>query len=154
MRQTLWRNASEKGNYRKCIRRCLCSGCVMMAAVMFLTGCTVRIDRTNKTDVPEFTVLDKDMIPEEMVRLIEEQKEKPFRLTYADKGILYIAEGYGRQPTTGYSVEVSGIYETSNAVCFESRLIGPENGEEKKEAETFPYVAVMLEDSGKDVIFD
>lgn len=152
MRQTVRRNDSERN--RKCLKRYLCSVCVMMAAGMLMAGCTVRIDRTNKTETPEFTVLDKDLIPEEMLLLIEEQKEKPFRLTYADKGVLYIAEGYGEQPTTGYSVEVREVYETRNAVCFESNLIGPQKGEEKKETETFPYVAVMLEDSGKDVIFD
>ena len=46
------------------------------------------------------------MIPEELKEKIDGEKEKPFRLTYEDKGTLYIARGYGKKQTTGYSVKV------------------------------------------------
>ena len=71
-------------------------------------------------------MLDKDAAPEELKLLIEENKAASFRLTYADQGALYIAEGYGAQLTTGYSVEVSGLYETEDAVYIHTNLLGPE----------------------------
>ena len=76
------------------------------------------------------------------------------------KGILkavltgFLLEGYGAQLKTGYSVEVTGLYETSNAVYFHTNLLGPEKGEETKEITTFPYVVVMLEAIEKNVVFD
>lgn len=153
MRQTVRQKGFAEIS-RKCVIKYICIICAVLAAGTPAAGCTVRIDKTNKTGNPEFTVLDKDMIPEEMAQMIDERKEQPFRLTYSDEGILYLAEGYGRQPTTGYSVEVLDLYETTNAVCFVTNLMGPEKGEEIKETETFPYVAVKLEDNGKDVVFE
>nr|WP_207750957.1 protease complex subunit PrcB family protein [Mediterraneibacter glycyrrhizinilyticus] len=119
-----------------------------------LAGCVTRTQKTQKIRDLEFTVLDKDAAPEELKLLIEENKAKPFKLTYADQGSLYIAEGYGAQLTTGYSVEVNGLYETEDAVYIHTNLLGPEKGEETKEITTFPYVVVQLEDVGKNVIFD
>ena len=94
------------------------------------------------------------MVPAEFKTVIEEKKAEPFKLTYADQGILYIAEGYGTQPTTGYSVEVEELYETEDAVHIHTNLMGPEKGEETKEIATFPYVVVQLDDIKKDVLFD
>ena len=110
--------------------------------------------RQRKSEDLEFTVLDKDAVPEEFKTLIEENKTAPFKLTYADRGKLYIAEGYGPQPTSGYSVEVKELYETQDAVYIRTNLLGPEKGEETKEITTFPYVVIQLEAIEKDVLFD
>ena len=126
---------------------------IFMTACM-LPGCAVRMQGTEKIRDLEFTVLDKEDIPPELQRLIGENKETPFQLTYADQGKLYIAEGYGPQPTSGYSVEVTALYETQDAVRMETNLLGPGKGEETKEKTTFPYVAVQLEYIEKDVLFD
>ena len=86
--------------------------------------------------------------------MIEENKSKPFKLTYADQGYLYIAQGYGAQKKTGYSVEVLALYETENAVYIHTNLLGPGKGEQTKEAATFPYVVVQLKYIEKNVMFD
>ena len=99
-------------------------------------------------------MLDKEAVPPEFKLLIEDNKTVPFKLTYADQGQLYIAEGYGAQPTTGYSVEVAGLYETLDAVYIHTNLLGPGKGEETKEITTFPYVVIKLEYIEKDVLFD
>ena len=133
----------------------ICTGfCALCVFACLLAGCVTRPQKTQKIRDLEFTVLDKDAAPEELKLLIEENKAASFRLTYADQGALYIAEGYGAQLTTGYSVEVSGLYETEDAVYIHTNLLGPEKGEETKEITTFPYVVVQLEDVGKNVIFD
>ena len=146
-------NAAGKLQVKQFGRICA-SLCAVCDFACLLAGCVTRLQKTQKVRDLEFTVLDKDTAPEELKLLIEKNKTTPFKLTYADQGFLYIAEGYGAQLTTGYSVEVNGLYETEDAVYIHTNLLGPEKGEETKEITTFPYVVIQLEDVGKNVIFD
>ena len=102
----------------------------------------------------EIKVVTEEAIPEELMSLIEKNKKNPFRLTFADQGKLYLAEGYGEQKTTGYSVEVDRLCETQEAVHIHTGLLGPEKGEEKKEIATYPYVVVELEETEKNIRFE
>ena len=146
-------NAAGKMQVKEFAR--ICAGiCTVCLFACLLTGCVTKQQKTQKIRDLEFTVIDKDAVPEELKVLIEENKSGPFRLTYADQGFLYIAEGYGAQLTTGYSVEVTELYETEDAVCIHTNLLGPEKGEETKEISTFPYVVVKVRDAGKNVIFE
>ena len=99
-------------------------------------------------------MVDREDEPEELSTMIEEEKEHPFQILYADQGQLYLAEGYGEQPTTGYSVAVRELYETENTIHIRTDLLGPEKGEDIKEITTFPYVVVQLGYIEKDVLFD
>jgi len=132
-----------------------CMRCLVICLFLFtLTGCVSEPVKTEKLRDLEFTVLDKLSVPDEFQTLIEEKKEKPFRLTYADAEELYIAEGYGAQLKTGYSVEVTELYETENAIFIHTNLLGPGKEEETKEITTFPYVVVKLKLIDKNVVFD
>lgn len=131
----------------------VCCGLLCLASCL-LCACSVRRGEMSRTGEPEFTVLDREDVPPALEELIDKNEEKAFRLTYIDGGYLYIAEGYGAQPTTGYSVEVKALYETDEAVCFQSELIGPDNEEEIKNIVTYPYVAVKLEAIEKEVLFE
>lgn len=119
-----------------------------------LTGCVSEPVSAEKLRDLEFSVVDRCSVPEEFQKRIEKNKQNPFQLTFADKEELYIAQGYGAQRKTGYSVKVTELYETENAVWINTCLMGPEKGEETKEITTFPYVVVKLEYTGKNVIFD
>ena len=130
---------------------CLAAGFLL---IFMLTGCVSRPQKTEKLRDLEFTVMSKEDVPEEFQEQILQHQDLPFRLTYTDQGRLYIAEGYGAQLKTGYSVEVEGLYETSNAIYFHTNLLGPAKGEETKEVTTFPYVVVMLDAIDKTVVFD
>lgn len=130
---------------------CLAAGFLL---IFMLTGCVSRPQKTEKLRDLEFTVMSKEDVPEEFQEQILQHQDLPFRLTYTDQGRLYIAEGYGAQLKTGYSVEVEGLYETSNAIYFHTNLLGPEKGEETKEITTFPYVVVVLDEIDKTVVFD
>lgn len=145
-----------RGELKKVVRagRFFTLACVLAAAVFMACGCVTRPQKTQKIRDLEFTVLDREAAPAEFKLMIEENKTVPFKLTYADQGYLYIAEGYGAQPTTGYSVEVNGLYETQDAVYIHTNLLGPEKDEKTKEITTFPYVVVQLEYVEKNVIFD
>ncbi len=122
--------------------------------VLMLAGCVSRPQKTEKLRDLEFTVVDKEKVPNELKTAILENRELPFKLTYADQGELFIAEGYGPQPKSGYSVEVTGLYETENAVYIHTNLLGPEKGEKTKDVTTYPYVVVKLEYIDKNVMFD
>lgn len=122
--------------------------------VFILAGCVSRPLKTEKLRDLEFTVMDKEKIPNELKAAIQENREVPFKLTYTDQGCLYIAEGYGPQPKSGYSVEVTQVYETENAVYIHTNLLGPEKGEKTKDVITYPYVVVKLDSIDKNVIFD
>lgn len=79
----------------------------------------------------EIKIVTEEEIPEELMSLIEKNKKNPFRLTFADQGKLYLAEGYGEQKTTGYSVEVDRLCETQEAVHIHTGLLGPEKEKKK-----------------------
>lgn len=126
--------------------------CVILLSLM--TGCSAEKLRTEKLRDIEFTVVDEENIPEELEEMIEEKDEKPFKLTYADNGALYIAVGYGEQPTSGYSIEVQELYETENAIYIHTNLIGPAKDEKIVEQKTYPYLVVKLEFIDKNVVFE
>lgn len=127
---------------------------VLLLAVTLLSGCVDRIQKTEKLrDIP-FEVLAKEDVPQEFSNIIEQKKDLPFRLTYTDAGFLYIAEGYGAQLKTGYSVSVTELYETEEAVYLHTNLLGPPKGERTEEITTFPYVVIKLEAIDKTVVFD
>lgn len=127
------------------------TGCLM---ILLMTGCVSRPLKTEKLRDLEFTVMDKEKVPDEFKTAILENRDMPFKLTYADQGYLYIAEGYGPKQKSGYSVEVTGLYETENAVYIHTNLLGPEKGEKTQDAVTYPYVVVRLEFIDKNVVFD
>ncbi|MCX4321102.1 MAG: protease complex subunit PrcB family protein, partial [Lachnospiraceae bacterium] len=89
-------------------------GMAMAVFIFCLAGCGVETkDGNEKIKDLEFTVLGEENIPEELKQVIEEKKEKEFKLTYQDGDFLYICVGYGRQETGGYSITVNELYLTA-----------------------------------------
>jgi len=125
-----------------------------VSLLCLVAGCSAEKLRTEKLRDIEFTVVDEDNIPKELEEMIDEKEDKPFKLTYADRGELYIAVGYGEQPTSGYSIEVTDLYETENAIYIRTNLIGPAKDEKIVERETEPYIVVKLEFIDKNVVFE
>lgn len=134
---------------------------LMTFAMLYLCGCTLKTkDGNEKIKDIEFTVLGEDNIPEELKRIVEEKKEKEFKMTYQDNDFLYICIGYGRQETGGYSITVNDLYLTGNSIYVDTNLIGPEpenrelyNAQEKDSA-SYPYVILKIEYMDKSVVFD
>ena len=98
--------------------------------VLLLCACSVRKEDAKKLRDMEFTVVDPLEIPRELQEDIDDKKENVFKITYADEGYLYIARGYGKQDTSGYSVEVKSCYESKDSICLKTNLLGPPRGEE------------------------
>lgn len=128
---------------------------VMVMMVMgVLMGCGVRTQDRERVGDVEFTVLDLEKVPEELRDVLEEKKASPFKVTYEDEGYLYICIGYGEQKTSGYSIVVEDLYLTSNAICVDTELLGPGNGEETAQATTCPYMVLKLQDLELPVVFE
>lgn len=136
------------------MQRLLLIGAVLCVVLCVTTGCVTDTEGGQKLRDIEFTVLDKDAVPPEFAARIKEGQSESFFMTYADQGYLYIAKGYGERPTSGYSVEVNALYETEDALHVHTSLLGPEKGEETKDAATFPYVVIQLEYIEKEVLLD
>ena len=128
--------------------------CLMLFVICILTGCGVKTQDGEKMEDLEFTVLDPEKVPEELRNVLEEKKAAPFKVTYEDEGYLYICIGYGEQSSSGYSIAVEELYQTSNAIYVDTELLGPGNDEATAKATTCPYIVLKLEYLDKSVVFE
>ena len=119
---------------------------LLCLAVLFLMlgGCQmIRIEEENKTPLA-YTVIEDSQIPEEMQELIREKKETEFQIAYQKGTELFLAKGYGRQMSGGYSIQVKELSASSNAVFFETKLIGPTEKIQGGEP-SYPYIVIKTE---------
>lgn len=142
-----------KGNQRKGVlikRICLLLICLI---TIMLAGCKSEKADVKKMKDLEFTVVEDADVPEELMKMIDEKKAEAFKMTFKSEDYLYIIVGYGTKPTGGYSIAVNELYLTSNAIYFDTDLIGPEKTESVSESTTYPYIVVKLEKLDKRVVF-
>jgi len=127
----------------------------MLMAMMgwMLMGCSASRESKDKVRDLDFTVAGNMDIPEELKKLIAEKQQQPFKLTYSDDQNLFIAVGYGVQPTGGYSISVNDLYLTENSVVINTELKGPEKGENAGTEQSFPYIVIKTEFLENPVVF-
>ena len=118
-----------------------------------LSACSATQLGTEKIRDIEFTVVEEKNIPKELKKIIEKKEKQVMKLTYADQGALYIVQGYGEQPTSGYSIIVKECFETKNAIYVHTNLMGPAKDEPIVEIQTYPYIVIKMEYSDKNVVF-
>lgn len=126
---------------------------IILACVCFLSGCSMQKTATEKIRDIAFTVVKEEEVPQELATMIDEKKTGRMKLVYTDESYLYLVEGYGTKQTSGYSVVADACYETENAVCFHSQLLGPKEGEQVFDAKSYPYVVIKIERIEKHVVF-
>lgn len=121
--------------------------------VRVLAGCSVTKENQDKVRDLQFTVVGEQELPEELKNLVTEKKTAPFKLTYSNDGGLFIAVGYGEQPTGGYSIAVNELYLTENSIVIDTELKGPEKGEDAGAEKSYPYIVIQTEYLENPVIF-
>lgn len=126
----------------------------LMAAVLSFCGCKKEDTEIKKIKDLEFTVVEDADLPGELKEIIDEKKEEPFKLSYSNKDYLYIVVGYGKQNSGGYSISVDDLYLTSNAIYFNTTLIGPTQEDMVSQGVTYPYVVVKTELREEKVVFE
>lgn len=119
-----------------------------------LSGCSV--EETNRTKVAdlEYSITEDAKIPEELMTMIEEKKAADFKMTYKMGEDLYIVRGYGEQATGGYSIRIKDCYLTSNAILFDTELIGPRKGENASASPSYPYIVIKTKNRDQSTIFE
>lgn len=140
----------------KKIKRYIVLGGLFLLGAVIMTGCKQETDSLAKIKDLEFTVVAEENIPEELLAAINEKKTEGFKVTYQDGGFIYICMGYGEQETGGYSIAVNSLYETENAVYFDTTLLGPDPSENdgKKTSKSYPFVVVKTEMLEKPIVFE
>lgn len=116
----------------------------MLLINLLLGGCSGKEEIPKLRDL-EFTVVEQGTEPENLLNLIEEKKTEPFQLSYVIGEDMYIVVGYGKQETSGYSIQVKELYETESTIYIDTVLIGPESVETLNKQESYPYIAIKLE---------
>lgn len=124
---------------------------IFFTSILF--GCTVQNYDTEKEKDVDYTIVTEDEMPEEIQKILSESQEENFRKTYSDRDYMYLIIGYGAQPTSGYSIEVQEVYESSNAVYITTMLKGPSRTEKVFETVTYPSVVVKIANTEKPVVF-
>lgn len=123
---------------------------LVLAAV--LSGCgLVRIEEEERKPV-DYTVVERQDIPAALDEIMNEKKEKEFQLSYETGDALYLAKGYGRQMSGGYSIQVEELGASSNGIFFVTRLIGPKDLNEAG-VPSYPCIVIKTEPQKKPVVF-
>ena len=108
-------------------------------------GCGTEKEEYTKTGDVEFTVVEEADVPKELLDVIKEKKSEPFKLTYLAEDAFYLVQGYGEQPSGGYSIAVDELYMAKEGVCVKTTLIGPAADEKVTTAVTWPYIVIKLQ---------
>ena len=127
---------------------------IIAAITITIVSCKITGTSSKKVADLEYTVVEDQDIPTELMKINYEKKQNSLRLTYTTKDYIYIVAGYGTQPTSGYSIRLNEIYLGQNAIYIDTNLIGPSKGEEVNEKETYPYIVIMIEKRDDPVVFN
>lgn len=128
----------------------------LLGALMLISSMVACGNDTSdeKVDDVDFTVCDDSKVPKEFLEEINRKKEQEFTSTFSDGEFMYIAKGYGRQETGGYSISVTELYTTKNKVVMNTNLIGPGQKDLVLRGATYPYIVVKIECTQKDVVYN
>ena len=127
---------------------------LLIACMLFVSGCTLASQEKIKLRDLDFTVLSQEMIPEQLLPILEEKKSAPFQITYTDNANLYICVGYGEQETGGYSIAVDELYLTDDEIIIDTSLLGPDPSEKETPQPSYPYIVVKTEYLEQTVAFE
>lgn len=122
--------------------------------ILAMAACSNKAISDEKVKDVDYTVVAEADIPDTLRNAIEEKKEEPFKLSYSDGESLYIAVGYGRQSSGGYSIVVDELYMTDSNIVYATTLTGPDNNSVITDKPSFPYMVVKTEYTDCEVIYE
>lgn len=115
--------------------------------LFLLSGCGGRREHEDR-DI-DFTVCSDSKLPEELLKIINEKKEKPFKLAYVNSSYMYIVIGYGEMPRANYNVAVERIYSTGKEIIVKTNLYTEQatlsDGVPHGESSMYPYIVIKCE---------
>lgn len=119
----------------------------IMAAIITVAfmGCKTEDAAVDKLKDLNFTVVGEGEQPDALKDIIAEKSKSAFQISYTIGEELYIAIGYGEQPSGGYSITVNEFYETPDSLFIDTTLIGPGSAENVTDTPTTPYIVIKTE---------
>lgn len=147
-------NCRHKSVGRKFYKKAIYICCACLAVMCMLTGCKKAASGPQKLRDLELTVVAKENLPPELLQIIEEKKEQPFKFTFQDGENLYICVGYGMQESGGYSITVEDLFLAENAIYAKTCLIGPGPDVVQDGVCSYPYIVMKTEYLDYSVVFD
>ena len=121
----------------------ICEMSMILGLGALLCGCMMFEPSDQKVADMEFSVVDAEILPEEIKQMIEEKKGKAFWMAYHEEEHTYIILGYGIQETSGYRIQVNDVYQGEDSIWVDTDLIGPAKSEKIEETATYPYVIIQ-----------
>ncbi|PKM52598.1 MAG: hypothetical protein CVV02_00235 [Firmicutes bacterium HGW-Firmicutes-7] len=128
-------------------------GIIFMSVMVFGSCKVAREDNVEKIKDLEYTVLESNELPEIVATKIEAEKAKPFKFSYTDGKETYIAIGFGEQPTGGFSIQVTDLYQAQEYIVINATLIGPSEKDLAVTVITYPYIVIKTENLDLPVCF-
>lgn len=110
-----------------------------------LAGCEAEKTTSDKLKDLNFTVVGEAEQPDALKDIIAEKSKSAFQISYTIGEELYIAIGYGEQPSGGYSITVNEFYETPDSLFIDTTLLGPGSAENVTDTPTTPYIVIKTE---------
>ena len=126
---------------------------LLVFLLAYFAGCGEQVKKPEKIKDVEYTVQEESQVPEELLAKMKEKQKEPFQMTYETEGYMYIAKGFGTQPTSGYSIRVLELYEAAEGIVFLAELLGPAKDEPVLQVETYPAIVIKIPAMGLDVLF-
>ncbi len=136
-----------------CVKRIGILTFLILTLVVVTVGCASsgETEKTKHREI-DYTVVEPGKLPEELSRVIEENKKKEIRMTYIDGEDMYLIRGYGEQKTGGYSIAVAECTEDDTRIYFDTRLLGPTEEEGLSKDPSYPCLIVKIEARNKEVM--
>ena len=142
--------------YKKSVSQIWIVGLITAMVLTILTGCFGKEPPTRTygemTDVVYEIVSGSD-VPHKVNEKIFKEKEKSFGFTYRDGEEMFIAFGFGRQNTGGFSIQMAAAKENESEILIEAKLIAPGPEEVVATTPSYPYMILKLANAEKDVQF-
>lgn len=112
--------------------------------------------KPEKTGDISYTIVPEGEVPEELQKLIDERKESEFRLSFSEGENLYLAVGYGRQETGGYSIQLKELYLAGDVIYMDTELQGPlpEETTDVQDSTAAPWLVVKMQQMDKTIFFE
>ncbi len=115
------------------------------------TGC-LRKEEKGQREKVTYVVCRRNVVPVQLGKLIDQEKEKTFHFTYTTGDFTYYVAGYGRQPGRGYKIKVKEFTQDESHIYIDTSLIGVTK-EHQKNGTSYPYIILKSQFYEKDVIF-
>lgn len=116
---------------------------------LLLMGCSKEEEVPDKVRDLDFTVVGEQEQPDALKEIIAERSKEAFQISYTLGSSLYIAVGYGEQPSGGYSICVNAFYEGEEELFIDTTLIGPGKADNVTNTPTTPYIVIKTEEASE-----